>query len=377
MTRIGIVAGEQSGDALGGDLIQALRKRYPDAEFVGIGGTAMTRSGLVSLHDMEALSVMGLSEVLRHVPRLWRIRRDLIGRFQRDRPDVFVGIDSPDFNLGLERALRHLGIPTVHYVSPSVWAWRQGRIKGIAQAVDRMLTLFPFEAGFYEQHGVPVSFVGHPAADRFPMSPDYSGYRAALGLAEEARVLTVLPGSRRGEILRLGQVMLRAAAELQRRLPGLTVIVPVAREALRPSIEAAAQASGVEATLTEGNSEQAMGAADVVLTKSGTATLEAMLLKRPMVVAYRVAPLTAWLVRRLRLVGISHFALPNLLSAREIVPEYIQEAVQAPVLADAVERLFTDTAAASALQACFAEHHEQLRRGASERAAEAVTDLIR
>ncbi len=377
MTRIAIVAGEQSGDALGGELIRALRRRYPDARFEGVGGSAMAREGLVGLQSMEALAVMGLSEVVRHLPRLWRLQRDLIRYFRREPPDVFVGIDSPDFNLGLERALRKLGIPTAHYVSPSVWAWRQGRIKGISQAVDRMLTLFPFEARFYQEHGVPVSFVGHPAADRFAMTPDVQGYRAGLGLPRQAPVLTVLPGSRRGELYRLGEVFLRAAAQLQRRLPGLIVVVPVAREALRPRVEAAVRASGVEATVTDGASEQAMGAADVVLTKSGTSTLEAMLLKRPMVVAYRVAPLTAWLVRRLGLVGVSHFALPNLLSGRAVVPEYIQEAVQAPALADALEALLTNPDAASELQECFAQQHEQLCRNASERAAEAVGDLIR
>lgn len=376
MKRIAIVAGEPSGDALGGDLMKSLRKRYPDAYFEGVGGRAMCREGLVSLYPMDTLSVMGLAEVVRHLPRISRVRRELVHHYRYEPPDIFIGIDSPDFNLGLERKLRQAGIPTVHYVSPSVWAWRRGRIKGIARSVDRMLTLFPFEASFYQAHEVPVTFVGHPAADRFPVEVDTDGYRETVGIAPDARVLALLPGSRSGEIHRLGMPFMMAAAELQRRLPGLVVLVPVASPRLRPDIEAVAEKAGVVATFIDGGSEQAMGAADAVLTKSGTASLEAMLLKRPMVVGYRVAPLTAWLVRRLGLVAISVFALPNLLAGRSVVPEYIQEALQPGPVADDMERLLTDSDAADDVRACFEEQHRRLRLGASERAAEAVAGLI-
>jgi len=376
MTRIALIAGEPSGDALGGDLMKALRSRYPDAAFEGVGGRAMLAEGLTSHYPMETLSVMGLSEVVRHLPQLWRVRRCLVRRFRDDPPDVFIGIDSPDFNLGIARALRAAGIPTIHYVSPTVWAWRQGRVRGVARAVDHMLTLFPFEASFYEAHGVPVTFVGHPAADRFPMDTDPTRYRAELGLEAGHRILTVLPGSRRDEVDRLGRQFMAAAAELQRRQPGLLVIVPLAHPGLRAAVEAAVAAAGLHARVIDGASEAAMGAADVVLTKSGTATLEAMLLKRPMVVGYQVSAVTAWLVRRLRLIGISHFAMPNLLVGREVVPEFIQEAVEPTALADAMERWLMDMSAAGELHALFTAQHERLRRGASERAADAISGFL-
>jgi lipid-A-disaccharide synthase len=376
MKRIAVVAGEASGDALGGELIRALKRRYPGARFDGIGGPAMCRQGLLSFYPMDTLSVMGLTEVVRHLPRLWRVRRELIRHYRANPPDLFVGIDSPDFNLGLARALKQSVIPTAHYVSPTVWAWRQGRIKGIARSVNHMLTLLPFEASFYEEHGVPVTFVGHPAADRFALETDVGGYRSALGLEHSQRVLTVLPGSRTGEIERLGTAFMAAAAELQRRLPGLRVLVPVARPGLRPAIEGAVQRAGLDARLIDDGSERAMGAADAILTKSGTATLEAMLLKKPMVVGYRVAAPTAWLVRRLGLLRVTHFALPNLLAGRLVVPEFIQEAVEPGALADALERLLTDGHLAADLRACFTEQHQRLRRGASDRAAETLAGLI-
>lgn len=376
MKRIAVVAGELSGDQLGADLLRALKSRYPGARFEGVGGPAMCREGLLSLYPLETLSVMGLAEVVRHLPRLLRVRRELIRHYRANPPDLFVGIDSPDFNLGLERALREAGIPTAHYVSPSVWAWREGRIHGIARAVDHMLTLLPFEAAFYEAHGVPVTFVGHPAADRFPLEVDVAGYRAALGLAPDARVLAVLPGSRRGEVDRLGGPFMEAAARVQRALPGLLVLVPVAHPGLRNRVAAAVEAAGLEARLLDSDADTAMGAADAVLTASGTATLEAMLLKRPMVVGYRVAPLTAWLVRRLRLVRINRFALPNLLAGRDVVPEFIQEGMTAEAMAGALTHLLTDRDAAASVQACFTAQHERLRLGAGARAAEALAGLM-
>lgn len=374
--RIALVAGELSGDVLGADLIRSLRARYPDACFEGIGGPAMVAEGLTTLYPLERLSVMGLVEVLRHLPGLVGMRRDLVRRWRREPPDLFVGIDAPDFNLGLERRLRTAGIATAHYVSPSVWAWRQGRIKGIARAVDLMLTLFPFEARFFETHGVPVAFVGHPAADRFPLEPDFGTYRRRLALAPETPVLALLPGSRRGEVERLMPLFAAAASRVLNELPDTHLVVALAAAYLREPVEAALAAEGLQAQLVEAESEAAMGAADVVLTASGTATLEAMLLKRPMVVGYRVAPATAWLVRRLNLLNTPWFALPNLLAREAVVPEYIQDDATPETLAAAVLKLLRDPAAAARLEARFRAQHELLRRGAGARAAEALGALL-
>ncbi len=374
--RIALVAGELSGDVLGADLIRGLRERYPDARFEGVGGPAMIAEGFTTLYPLERLSVMGLVEVLRHLPGLVRMRRDLVRRWRRDPPDLFVGIDAPDFNLGLEQRLRAVGVVTGHYVSPSVWAWRQGRIKGIARAVDLMLALFPFEARFYEQHGVPVAFVGHPAADRFPLEPDFPTYRRRLAIAPETRVLALLPGSRHGEVGRLMPLFAAAAARIVNEMPEIHLVVALAAAHLREPVEAALTAAGLHAQLVEAESEAAMGAADVVLTASGTATLEAMLLKRPMVVAYRVAPLTVWLLRRLKLVRTPWFALPNLLARERVVPEYIQDDATPGALAAAVLKLLRDPDAAARLEARFRVQHELLRRGAGERAAEALGGLL-
>ncbi|MFB4204623.1 Lipid-A-disaccharide synthase [wastewater metagenome] len=374
MQRVALVAGELSGDLLGAGLMRALARRHPGVRFEGIGGPAMAAEGLESLYPLETLSVMGLVEVLRHLPRLLAVRRDLVRRLSADPPDVFIGIDSPDFNLGLARRLRQRGVRTVHYVSPSVWAWRQGRVRGIARSVDRMLTLLPFEAEFYRAHEVPVSFVGHPAADRFPMETDTAGYRAALGVDADATVLAVLPGSRMGELERLGTLFAQAVERLRRARPGLTVLAPMATPALAARFREVLDKVGVAdaVRLVEGDAATVMGAADVVLTASGTATLEAMLLKRPMVVAYRVAPATAWLVRRLGLVSTRHFSLPNLLAGEAVVPEYIQEAATPGALAAAVTGWLDDPAAAAALGERFRAFHETLCRGADERAADAV-----
>jgi len=376
MKRIAIVAGELSGDLLGADLMRALKLRFPGARFEGIGGPAMLREGLMGLYPLETLSVMGLVEVVRHLPRLLAVRRQLVRHLRAQPPDLFVGIDAPDFNLGLERRLRESGIKTAHYVSPSVWAWRQGRIKGIARSVDMMLTLFPFEARFYEAHGVPVTFVGHPAADRFPLEPDVAGCRDALGITGDAPVVAVLPGSRGGEVGRLAPLFAAAAGRIAAARPNTRFVVPVAHEGLRAAVDSAFHQAGVEATLVAGNADTVMGAADVVLTASGTATLEAMLLKRPMVVGYRVAAATAWLVRRFNLVRIPYVSLPNLLARREVVPEYIQDDATADAIAGGVLAILEDPGRARALQAVFREQHELLRRGAGTRSAEALAALV-
>ncbi|WP_440995600.1 lipid-A-disaccharide synthase [Arhodomonas sp. SL1] len=372
------MAGELSGDLLGAGLMRELAHRHPGIRFEGIGGPAMRGEGLEGLYPLEILSVMGLVEVIRHLPRLVGVRRALLRRWRADPPDVFIGIDAPDFNLGLERRLREHGVHTVHYVSPTVWAWRQGRVRGIARSVDRMLTLLPFEAAFYEARGVPVSFVGHPAADRFDLVPDVGGYRETVGMSGNDRILTVLPGSRAGEVARLGPAFAGAVAVLLARHPGLRVLAPMATPALAEYFRGMLAERGVETavTLLEGCSAEAMGAADVVLTASGTATLEAMLLKRPMVVAYAVAPATAWLVRRLGLLHTPYFALPNLLAGEGLVPELIQEAVTPDALAAAVEELLEDQDRAATIRARFTALHEALRQDADRRAAEAVEAVV-
>lgn len=372
--RIAIVAGEPSGDLLGAGLIQELKARRPDAVFEGIGGERMRAEGFESLFPLEELSIMGLVEVLRHLPRLLEIRRALAQRYLANPPDVFIGIDSPDFNLGLERQLRAGGVRTVHYVSPTVWAWRQGRIKTIRQAADLVLALFPFETAFYERQGVNSVYVGHPAADRLPLEVDSARYRAELGLDPAATVVALLPGSRGGELAQLGPLFAAAVGLIRAELPDCRFVAPMVNADRRAQFEAALAAAGVRehVQLLDGRSQVAMGAADCVLLASGTATLEAMLLKRPMIAAYRVAPATAWLVKTLRLIKTPHFALPNLLAGEAVIPELIQDDATPERLAAEVLAQLTDRDGRTRLQARFAELHRQLRRDASARAAEAV-----
>ncbi|MDX1801641.1 MAG: lipid-A-disaccharide synthase, partial [Marinobacter sp.] len=323
---VGIVAGEASGDILGAGLIRSLRRRYPNARFVGIGGDEMIAEGFHSLVPMERLSVMGLVEVLGRLRELFRIRARLMAYFLATPPDLVVGIDSPDFTLGIERRCHDAGIRTAHYVSPSVWAWRQNRIVGIARSVDRMLTLFPFEARFYEEHRVPVTFVGHPLADLIPMEPDTQNARDTLGLNPDAPVLAILPGSRGGEIERLGRLFLETARWIQEQRADLQLVIPCVNRAREQQVQGLVDALDVKlpVTLVSGQSRTVMAAADVVLLASGTATLEAMLLKKPMVVGYRLSAFSYAILSRM--VRIPHIALPNLLAREALVPELLQEA---------------------------------------------------
>lgn len=373
---IGIVAGEASGDILGAGLIRALRKRYPTARFAGIGGPEMETAGFHSLVPMERLSVMGLVEVLGRLRELFDIRRRARDYFLTTPPDVVIGIDSPDFTIGLELQLRKAGIRTAHYVSPSVWAWRQNRIHKIARAVDRMLTLFPFEARFYEEHDVPVSFVGHPLADDIPMRVDTTHARQSLDLKSDRPVLAILPGSRGGEIERLGTLFLSAARWLQERRPDLQLVIPCVNRDREKQVEGLLASLDVRlpVRLVRGRSRAVMAASDVVLLASGTATLEAMLLKKPMVVGYRVAPATFFLASRL--VRISHVALPNLLAQRELVPELLQNDATPEALGAAVLDRLENPDTVAELESAFDDCHRQLRRNASERAADAVSGLI-
>ena len=377
--RIALCAGEASGDLLGAGLVDALRARLPQAEFAGVGGAAMRDAGVDTWYDAAELAVMGLSEVLRHLPRLLRLRRDLRRRVLDWQADVFIGIDAPDFNLGLERALKRRGMRTVHYVSPSVWAWRQGRAAKIGRSADRVLCLFPMEPAIYARHGVDARFVGHPMADAMPLNPDRRRARAELGLPDDAPVLAVLPGSRLGEIERLGAIFLEAAHQVAARIPGLRVLLPAATPACADAIRALLAASPLPpgcALLLDGRARDAMVASDVVLLASGTATLEAMLAKRPMVVGYRIAPSTYRIVRALGLLKVDRYALPNVLAGRTIAPELMQDDCTPDRLADAILQWFADPAAAAALEPIYRDLHIDLRRDASASSAEAVAGLL-
>jgi lipid-A-disaccharide synthase len=373
----GLVAGEASGDNLGGPLIQALAAREPGAGFYGVAGPRMVAAGCEAWYPADALAVMGLAEIVRHLPRLLRLRRQLLGRLLAAQPAAFIGIDSPEFNLRMARALRQRGIPTVQYVSPQVWAWRQGRVRSIAESVDLVLCVLPFETAFYESHAVRAVFVGHPLADRVPVYSDPYAARAALGLPAAGPLIAVLPGSRGGEVSRLGPPFAATLAWLAAQRPELAFVAPMANAAARAVFEQALRehAPGVPVTLVDGHAQDAMAASDAVLVASGTATLETALVKRPMVVAYRVAPLTAWLVRDLKLVKTAFFSQPNLLAGRQLVPEYFQEQVRPDVLGPALlEQL--DRPDRAELVAAFGEIHRVLRRDASARAAEAVLELL-
>ena len=373
---IGLVAGEASGDNLGGALVRALRERSPEVRCFGVAGPRMMEAGCEAWHASESLAVMGLAEILRHLPRLLRLRRELVARLVEARPDVFVGIDSPEFNLRVARQLKARGVPTVQYVSPQVWAWRQGRVRTIGESVDLVLCLLPFESAFYDAHRVRAVFVGHPLADRIPLESDPVPARAALGLPTGAPVVAVLPGSRGGEVGKLGVPFARTMAWLHDARPGIEFVAPMANPGARAVFEQAlaAHAPGVNVHLLDGRAQDALTAADVVLVASGTATLETALVKRPMVVAYRVAPLTGWLLREMGLVKTDYFSQPNLLAGRKLVPEFFQEQVRPQVLGPAVlEQL--ERVDRAELVAAFTEIHHQLRRDASARAAEAILQL--
>lgn len=380
--RIALCAGEASGDLLGAGLIDELRKRYPDAEFAGIGGEQMRASGFDAWHDASELAVMGLSEVLRHLPRLLRLRREFRRRLLAWQPDVFIGIDAPDFNLGVEKWLRQRGLRTVHYVSPSVWAWREKRAEKIGRSADRVLCLFPMEPAIYARHGVDARFVGHPLADEMPLEPDRAGARRQLGLDLQRPLLAVLPGSRVGEIERLGADFLAAAARLLARDPQLQVVVPMANAHAAEAFQRVLAAHPDSIALTpalrviSGQARTLMIASDVVLLASGTATLEAMLAKRPMVVGYKVSATTYALVKGLGMLKVDNYALPNVLAGERVVPELMQHDCTPEKLADAVAHWLHDPAAVAALQPRFHELHVQLRRDASARAAEAVAELL-
>ncbi|MGF1525919.1 MAG: lipid-A-disaccharide synthase [Candidatus Competibacterales bacterium] len=362
------------GVGWGGGLLLALKEHFPHLACKGGGGPAMAGQGLVGLADLEALSVMGLVEVLGHLPRLWRLNRQLAAHIAAWRPHAFIGIDAPDFNLPLARGLRRRGVMTVQLVSPSVWAWRRGRMATIKAAVDLMLVLFPFEADIYRRAGVAVSFVGHPLADAIPLVVDGVAARRQLGLPAEGTVLAVLPGSRRAEVTRLLPPFIDTVRWLAERHPGLRVVTPAATPTLGEQIIHTLRQGGgdVPWRVVAGRAQEVLAACDVALVASGTAALEALLFKKPMVVAYKLAPVTAWLARRL--VAVPHFALPNLLAGEPLVAEFFQEQVTASTLGPALGGLLSPAAAAQerGLVDAFGAIHTTLRRDACRGAAAAI-----
>jgi lipid-A-disaccharide synthase len=373
--RVAIIAGESSGDLLGAGLMDGIRKHRPEARFEGIAGPRMQRAGCTSLYPMERLSVMGLFEAFGRFPEIIPVRRRLARRWIADPPDVFVGVDAPDFNLTLELALRAAGVPTVHYVSPSVWAWRRYRLRKIARAVDRMLVLFPFERDFYQRYDIPVSFVGHPMADEIPLQPETAAARGALGLDGEREWVALLPGSRVTEVRFLAEPLVQTARWLSVRRPGIGFIVPLMTAATRSLFETALQQYGkdIDVHLLEGQAREAMAASDAVLAASGTATLEALLLKRPMVITYRTTALS-WMIGR-RLLHVDHVGLPNLLAGSEVVPELLQDDARPEKLGAALLRFLEAPELVEALRGRFTAIHESLKNDASARAAEAVVEV--
>lgn len=376
--RVALVAGEASGDQLGAELIHNLRRLAPHLEVAGIGGPNMRSAGFDCWYPHERLAVMGLVEVLCHLPGLIRLRRQLRRRLLQWQPDVFIGIDAPDFNLGLERQLKAAGMRTVHYVSPSIWAWREARAAKIGRSADQVLCLFPMEPAIYARHGVNAHFVGHPLAAGFDLHPDQAAARAQLQIDAEAKVLVVLPGSRLGEIARLAEPFIEAALRCRTALPNLIVIAPMASTACREAFVAALarHPQGLAIRLLDGNAQTAMIAADAVLVASGTAALEVMLAKRPMVVGYRIAPLSHWLVRTFGLLKSRSVSLPNILAGRVIVPELLQQDCTGERLAAALLPQLTQTRIEPDLLHCFECLHLSLRAATPDAAARAVLALL-
>jgi len=378
--RIGIVAGEASGDILGAGLLSELRKKYPDMVVEGIGGPLMQAQGCHSFFAQDRLAVMGLVEPLKRLPELLRIRRFLREHFRATPPDVFIGIDSPDFNLQLECSLRQSGVKTAHYVSPSVWAWRQGRLGKIARAADLVLTLFPFEEAFYRKHAstytdLQVVCVGHPLADSIPMQTDTVAARAALGLPAAAQIIALLPGSRAGEVSRMGDLFFQVARWCWQRNPQMSFLIPAANVARKLQLLAMqARYPDVPVRLVLGQSQVCMAAADIVLMASGTTTLEAMLLKKPMVVAYKLYALSFAVISRL--LKVPYVALPNLLANELLVPELLQQEATVEKLGGALLSLLADENQRSILGERFTGLHLDLARNANLSAAQAVQALI-
>lgn len=377
MPTIGIVAGEASGDLLGSHLIKSLKAHRPDLQFIGVAGPKMQAQGAVTLFPMERLAVRGIFEVLRHLPEIFLLRRRLLKYFSQNPPDLLIGIDAPDFNLGLERKLKHRGIKTIHYVSPSIWAWRRGRVHTIKRAVSHMLVLFPHEAALYQEAGIPVTYVGHPMADSLPLEPDRESAREQLRLPPDKLVIAMLPGSRQSELHYMADLFVKTAQQIRQQIENVHFLVPVISRETRWKFEDALSrndAGQLPLNILIGHAQLAMEASDAVLVASGTATLEAALLKRPMVIAYRISQLT-WQIAR-RMIYLPYVGLPNILAGRKIVPELLQKEATPEKLAETLLQLVHDKQALQTLQKEFIAIHEQLRQNTDEKAARVVLDYL-
>lgn len=376
MPRIGIVAGEASGDLLGSHLINALKKHRPDLEFVGIAGPKMIGEGAKTLFPMERLSVRGYIEVLRHLPGILKIRKELLQYYLKNPPDIFIGIDAPDFNFGLERRLKRKGIHTVHYVSPSIWAWRKGRMGKMKRAVSHMLALFPFESKLYERAGIPVTYVGHPLADILPLEPDLPAARENLKLKPDTLVITMLPGSRQSEVQQLADLFVKAAQLIVKEQPEVQFLVPLITRETRMIFEQAIYDNcpdnheELPIQILFGHAHMAMEASDLVIVASGTATLEAALLKRPMVITYRMPALSWQLLKRMNY--LPYVGLPNILAGRFVVPELLQHDATPEKLAETALKMMSDKILMSEIRAEFTRMHESLRQDSQEKAAQAI-----
>ncbi|MBE9516031.1 MAG: lipid-A-disaccharide synthase [Proteobacteria bacterium] len=373
-----MVAGEVSGDLLGADLIAALKKKSPDVEVYGIGGSRMIAEGFRSLYDMERLSVMGFVEVLGRLKELLSIRKRLARQLINDPPDAFVGIDAPDFNAGLEKTLKKNGIPSLHYVSPTVWAWRAGRLKKLKMAIDHMLVMFPFEMEYYEKHNIRATFVGHPVANAIPEVIDKDDFRKQLGISHDGILVALLPGSRNSEMTRLADIFVQAAARILKRYPDAKFVIPFAKDGLKQRFDTALRNHNLEELPVyqfDGKSREVLAASDIALLASGTAALESAVIRTPMVVAYKMNSLTAWLIRKFAYVKL--FSMPNNLAGYELVPEFMQSDATPENLSDAVCDLLNDSDRMHRIQAELAKIYHQLRCNSGDLAAEAVIDEVR
>jgi lipid-A-disaccharide synthase len=374
--RIGLVAGETSGDLLGAGLIKALQERCPDATFEGVAGPMMQAAGCEAWEQAETLAVFGLIEPLKVIPKLLKLRRTLVRRWTENPPDVFIGIDAPDFNLGLEIKLRERGIKTIQYVSPSVWAWRQGRVRKVARAVNKVLCLLPFEKTFYDEHDVAADFVGHPMADNMPTDLDTATIRSALGIHAPA-VVAVLPGSRHSEVSRLGPIFANTCALLLKTKPELRFVAPMINDRLKQLFERHLDTVGIkdDFLITDGDAQSAIAASDLVLLASGTASLQTAMLRKPMVGAYRFSALTYAIAKTFKLVNVPFFTLPNLLTEEPLVPEFLQAEATPTALAAAVARLLDDPERRAMISRKFEDLRVELALDADYRAASAVYEL--
>ncbi len=375
--RFALIAGEASGDLLGASLIDALKLRYPNAEFLGIGGPKMIGAGLHSEFDQEKLAVRGAAEVLAHLPEILSIRRGIVARLKAWQPDVFVGIDAPDFNLPIERKLKASGIPTVHYVSPTVWAWRRGRTKKIVAAVTQLLCLFPFEPACYKGQDLDPVFVGHPLADEIEPQIDRQRVRQSLNLPEAAPLITLMPGSRQSELAFHAQLFVEAANQVATELPEALFLVPLTTKETRALFEAALKAhadKSLRVRMLFGHARDALAASDLALVCSGTATLEAALLRCPMIITYRLSAFSAWVYKKLRY--LTWVGLPNILLGRLVVPELLQDDATPEKLSAALIDLWRNPHRRQEMEASFAAIHQKLRQNSAERAADAVVACV-